>query len=100
MNAFLTDQLLLDDDRVNRTPEHQKLCDKGLELQERLEEKLNDEEKKLLDSLVNALFDEGTCYGQDKFVRGYQLGVLMTIEAFEARDSFIIKEADRKKNDS
>ena len=96
LNAFLNDQLLLDDDTGNRTPEHQKLCDKGGELLERLEEKLNDEEKKLLESLVDVLFDEGTCYAQSKFVRGYQLGVLMTMEVFEALDTFIYRGGRRE----
>lgn len=100
LNAFLNDQLLLDDDTGNRTPEHQKLCDKGSELQDRLEEKLNDEEKQLLERLVDVLFDEGTCYAQSKFERGYQLGVLMTMEVFEAMDTFFIKEAGGKKNES
>ena len=99
LNAFLNDQLLLDDDTGNRTPEHQKLCDKGIELQEKLKEKLNDEDKKLLDRLVNVLFDEAACYAQSKYVRGYQLGVLMTMEVFEAMDTFIIKKAGEKKNE-
>lgn len=99
LNAFLDEQLLLDDETGKRTPEHQKLCDEGSEILTRLEEKLNDEEKELLERLVDVLLCEGTCYAQSKFERGYQLGVLMTMEVFEALDTFIIKEADGKKNE-
>lgn len=97
MNTLLNDQLLLGDDTGNRIPEHQKLCDKGSELLERLKDKLNDEEKNFLESLVGVLFDEGTCYAQSKFAQGYQLGVLMTMKVFKALDSFIIREAGGKK---
>lgn len=97
MNTLLNDQLLLGDDTGNRIPEHQKLCDKGSELLERLKDKLNDEEKNLLESLVGVLFDEGTCYAQSKFAQGYQLGVLMTMKVFKALDSFIIRAAGGEK---
>ena len=48
LEAFLTDQLRVDSGTEGRSTEHQQLCDKGSELQEKLAAKLNDEEKEML----------------------------------------------------
>lgn len=89
LEAFLTDQLRVDSGMERRSPEHQKLCDRGSELQDKLAEKLNDEEKAMLTELVETLFDE-SCYDSElKFQRGYRLGVLMTAEIFTEQDIFL-----------
>ena len=62
---------------------------KAANSKDRLEERLNDEEKELLNCLIDTILAEGTCYAQSKFVRGYQLGVLMTAEVFEVQSTFI-----------
>lgn len=89
LEAFLSDQLNLDDMTGNQTTDHQKLCKEGYELHEKLKEKLNNEDKELLKRLVDILFDQGVCYAQSKYLRGYQLGVLMTMEVFEGQGTFI-----------
>ena len=71
-----------------RSPEHQQLCNKGSELQEKLAEKLNDEEKEMLTELVDTLFEESCCDEQRKFERGFRLGVLITAEIFTEQDIF------------
>ena len=88
LEAFLTDQLRVDSGTQGRSAEHQQLCDKGSELQEKLAAKLNDEEKEILTELVDTLFEE-SCYDeQKKFERGFRLGVLMTTEIFTEQDIF------------
>ena len=72
-----------------RSPKHQKLCDKVCELQDKLEEKLNNEDKKLLDELMNAVVEESSYYAQSKFIRGYRLGSLMTMEVMSEQETFI-----------
>ena len=59
LEAFLTDQLRIDDVTGQRTLKHQRLCESVCELQDQLSEKLNAEDKKLLNELVDAIFDEG-----------------------------------------
>lgn len=89
LEAFLTDQLRVDSGTERRSPEHQEVSDRGCELQEKLAEKLNDEEKAILTQLVDTLFDEG-CYDAElKFQRGFRLGVLMTAEIFAEQDMFL-----------
>ncbi len=89
LEAFLTDQLRVDDVTGQRTAKHQRLCEKGCELQEKLAEKLNDEEKEMLTELVDTLFDEGCIDAEKKFERGFRLGVLMTAEIFTEQDIFL-----------
>lgn len=74
-NNFHTD---IQDEK--RSPEHEKLCEQIFALQTELEEKLNNTEKRLLNQLMDTIADENSCYAQEKFIRGYRLGVLMTME--------------------
>ena len=88
LKAFLTDQLHVDGETEGRSPEHQQLCDRGSELQDKLAEKLNDEEKEMLTELVDTLFEESCYDNQKKFERGFRLGVLMTAEIFTEQGIF------------
>ena len=72
-----------------QSPKHQELFDKVCKLQERLEEKLNSEEKELLDELMDAVAEESSCYAQSKFIRGYRLGALMTMEVMSDQEAFL-----------
>lgn len=89
LEAFFTDQLRVDSETQRRSPEHQKISDKGYELQEKLAEKLNDEEKRMLTELVETLFDESCYDAEAKFQRGFRLGVLMAAEIFTEQDIFL-----------
>ena len=55
-----------------RSPKYQELRDKVCQLQEKLEEKLNNEENGLLNELMDAIADENCSYAQSKFIRGYR----------------------------
>ena len=61
LEALLTDQLRVDSGTDRRSPEHQALCEKGGELQDRLTETLNDKQKAMLEELVEIFFDESSC---------------------------------------
>lgn len=89
LEAFLTEQLRVDSGVERRSPEHQEVSDRGCELQEKLAEKLNDEEKALLTQLVDTLFDESCYDAEAKFQRGFRLGVLMIAEIFAEQDMFL-----------
>lgn len=92
LEAFFNDQLHIDDVTWERTPKHQRICERACQLQDQLSEKLDAEDKKLLDELVDAIFDEGCVDAEKKFERGYRLGVLMTMEVFSGQDSFLGNE--------
>ena len=89
LEALLTDQLRVDSGTERRSPEHQALCEKGCELQDRLAETLNDKQKAMLEELVDTFFDESGCSEQVKFERGFRLGVLVTSEIFYGQDTFL-----------
>lgn len=90
LKAFADNELCIEEENEKRSPEHQRLCEEVCRLQSQLEEKLNDEERKLLNSLTEAMSAEYNCYAQNKFIRGYRLGVLMTMEVFSEEDTFVL----------
>ena len=83
MQALASDQLLVNDVSGERTPEHQRICNKCCKLQEELEKKLDEDAKLLLTELVNAIYDEGYQEAVSSFDRGYSLGVLTTMRKLE-----------------
>ena len=89
LDAFLDDQLHVNAVTAKRTRHHQYLCEQVEILHNKLAEKLNDEDKALLQKLADTYFDESCCDAHSYFVRGYRLGVLMTMEVFEGQDSFL-----------
>lgn len=89
LEAFLTYQLHADSGTEGRSSKQKRLCDKGSELQNKLAEKLNDEEKEMLTELIDTLFEE-SCYDeQKKFERGFRLGILITAEIFAEQNIFL-----------
>ena len=88
LEAFARDELNMIPSEEIRSPKRQKLCEKVCELREKLEEKLNNEEKELLNELMDAVTDENCCYAQSKFIRGYRLGVLMSMEVMSEQETF------------
>lgn len=53
-----------------------------------LGDKLNNEEETILIALLDNLADEKIQYAQELFVRGYKLGVQMTMEVLMDQDIF------------
>lgn len=89
LEAFAENELCMEEESERRSPEHQRLCEEAGRLQCKLEEKLDEEERQLLDSLTDVLSEEYNCYAKSRFVRGYRLGVLMTMEVFADQDTFV-----------
>ena len=89
LDAFLDDQLHVNAVTTKRTRHHQYLCEQMEILHNKLNERLNDEDKALLQKFADTCFDESCCDAHSYFVRGYRLGVLMTMEVFEGQDSFL-----------
>lgn len=88
LRAFASDQLQVIEVTETRSPKRQKLIDESYKLHNELEEKLNGEEKEMLERLLDINADEHTLYAEDKFIRGYRLGVLMTMEVFAGQEKF------------
>lgn len=93
LEAFSDEQLLVNAVIEKRSPAHQKYCEQVCEFHAKLEERLNDEQRKLLVQLLDAMENEHNCDAQNRFIRGYSLGVLMATEVMEERDKFLIEES-------
>ena len=89
LRAFADEQLQVIEVTETRSPKRQKLIDESYKLHNELEEKLNSEEKELLERLLDTDSEEKNLYAEDKFIRGYRPGVLMTMEVFAEQDKFL-----------
>lgn len=92
LEAFSDEQLLVNAVTEKRPPAHQKYCEQVYAFHKELEEKLNEEQAGLLEQLLDAMENEHNCDAQNRFIRGYSLGVLMATEVMEERDKFLIEE--------
>lgn len=94
LRAFASEQLQVEEVTETRSLKQKRLLAESDKLHAELEQKLNSEEKELLERLLDINADENTLYGEDKFIRGYRLGVLMTMEVFAGQDTFFYKEGE------
>ena len=94
LEAIATDHLCVEppiyegDSKFNRA--RNRYCTLG----EMLLEKLNEEERKLLDDYSTAQTEESLLYGNDRFVKGFRLGVLMMMEVITDEDDLILHEGE------
>lgn len=88
LKAFVTDQIHMDAVVERPSPQQKKFYEKSCRLRDELEKKLNADEKELLDELMEAVFFDGACYSEEKFIRGYKLGVLITSEIYQEQGEF------------
>lgn len=89
LETFFEGNLFVEPITEKRTEEHKAVCDHAYNLVEKLDAKLNSDEKELLDQIVEALNAESQYYAADRFARGYSLGALMMLEVIEKRDEFL-----------
>ena len=89
LEAFFKGEINIDPGRTFR---QQELGKEVGGLHEELKKRLDGGDKELLERLVDTMLDEGACYGEKMFVRGYQLGMLMAAEVFLERDSFLTEQ--------
>lgn len=91
LEAFANDELRVDE--VEKcSPQCHELWGKICDLTDELEEKLNEEEQKLLSNLIHTISDENACNAQHKFIRGYCLGARMIMEVLSEQDTFFYEE--------
>lgn len=91
LEAFFKGEIDIDG---GRTPRQQELGREVKGFHEDLEKRLDNGDKELLEDLVDTMLDEGACYGEKMFERGFQLGILMAAETFLERDSFLTEQEE------
>lgn len=62
--------------------------------EEKLLAALNENEKELLKKYCDTQSEVSLLSGIDRFIYGYRLGVLMTVEVFEGQDDLIVGKKD------
>ena len=92
LEAFADDNLCINPTNYKGSPEYRKAFKLMCKSAEELENKLNDEEKKLFEQFRDAQADESCIYNVDRFVRGYRVGVLIMFEVFAGTAGLIYGE--------
>lgn len=94
LKAMATDHLCVEPAVYNGSPEYQKARTRYCTLGEKLAEKLNEEEKKILEEYSAAQTTESLLYGNDRFIKGFRLGILMMMEVITDEGNLILHEED------
>ena len=68
---------------ISATPEYQKLKALADRNEDLLRESLSDEQKELLDKLIETVTDISSISERDMFINGFQLGVKMMIDVMK-----------------
>lgn len=92
LEALADDNLCINPVTYKGSREYRKAIKEAYETAEELDEKLNDEEKKLFEKFRDAQSDESHIYEVDRFIRGYRLGVLMMIEVFVGSADLVLSK--------
>lgn len=94
LEAIASDRLCVDPDIYKGNSKLRKARKRYCNLGEKLMSKLNEEEKSLLEDYNTAQIEENVLYGNDRFIKGFRLGVLMMMETVGDEDSLILHEED------
>lgn len=92
LRAFASEQIQIIEANATRTPEQQKLIKEKDKIYAELEQRLDNEEVKLMDQLLSTNLAENVVDGEEKFIWGYRLGVLMMIEVLAGQSTFFLGE--------
>lgn len=92
LTAIAEGNLRMGMERMEHNSELEDAMNRVCRLEKELSATLNEEQAGLLEQLLDAMENEHNCDAQNRFIRGYSLGVLMATEVMEERDKFLIEE--------
>lgn len=96
LEALATDHLSAEPDISRNSKEYSEARDLSSRLGEELRSKLIEDEKKLLEEYFDALSEESSLYAVERFITGFRIGMLMTMEVISGSDALILKTDDIK----
>ena len=90
LEVLLYNDLQIDDELGNSdySRENRKNLHDIIEKRENLERELDDKQKDRLEDLVDSMNKETAFFGDHRFERGFELGVLLMTEVFHDKESF------------
>ncbi len=94
LEAIATDHLCVEPTIYEGDSQFNRARNRYCILGEKLMAKLNEEERKMLDDYSTAQSEESVLYGNDRFVKGFRLGVLMMMEVITDEDDLILHEGE------
>ena len=77
------------DGSIKKDSEYARAARKMVDYEEKLKFALNEEHKEMVDNFINAHDEVNLIEANEKFVCGYRLGVLMTMEVFNGIEDVI-----------
>ncbi len=89
LEAFANDNLISGPRFFKKESEYGRAMKRLTDAEETLIAHLDEEERALLHELTDAEGEMACMSGSDRFIYGYRLGVLMTMEVFVGRDTLI-----------
>lgn len=99
LEAFAKNRLYTITCDYQNATEYEKISLKSYDIKKNLTVTLNDEQKKLLDELLNIHKEMNHMSEIEQFAHGYQIGALMLAEAFTSVDD-LIYEPEELESDS
>lgn len=100
LEALASDNLQIESIVCKENSDYLKARELCYTLGDKLSTTLNGEEKKLFEQFSNAFSDEIRLHGIDKFVTGYRLGALMTMEVFDERSNLVVGGVSHEKQNN
>ena len=94
LNAIANDRLCVAPDIYRGSKEYRRARDLYCTLGDRLLERMDKEDQKLLQEYSDAQLNESSLYGDVRFIRGFGLGVLMMVEVMTDEDDLVLHEDD------
>lgn len=89
LKAFANNSLQTDFVRVPPNSDYARFIKKFSDYEKELLSLINEQEKNLFEQLSNTHEELLSLTATDRFIQGYRLGVLMTIEVYAGRDSLL-----------
>lgn len=100
LEAFAKNRLYTITCDYQNTTEYEKISLKSYDIKKNLTITLNDEQKKLLDELLNIHKEMNHMSEIEQFAHGYQIGALMLAEAFTSVDDLIYEPEELESGSS
>lgn len=94
LEALATDHLCVEPAIYKSSSELRTARARYCELGEKLMERLSEEDRKILEDYRTAKTEESVLYGNDRFIKGFRLGILMMMEVVMNEDDLILHEGD------
>lgn len=94
LEAIATDHLCVEPEIYKSSSELRRARNRYCDFGEKLMAKLNEEDQKLLEDYSTARTEENVLYGNDRFIKGFRLGVLMMMEIVMNEDDLILHEGE------